>query len=223
MSGPLTWPGRAIQNVASVKFVLMGDPVSRTARLATAFALALTSLSALGVATAPASWAICAQDGVSYSTPYRGRQVWIPTSTFSDWKKGGSITRTVSDGESTSRTKGSSHSVGADGKVGGKIGPIGAEVTLKYNYTWSKSTTTGSTITRSWSYNFPVPNDGLYRARAYKKGWIYKYKRTIYYTNGCDPQVRWFYGAAPVKTNKGSYYWALEKYEKRGSFRYDGL
>ena len=197
--------------------------MSRNLRLATALLVGTSGLTTLGVAGAPSAFAACAVEGTSYSTPYRGRQVWIPTSTYSDWKKGGSITRTVSDGESTSKTTGSSHSVGADGKVGGKIGPIGAELTVKYNYTWSKSTTTGTSVTRSWSYSFKVPTDSLYRARAYKKGWIYKYKRTIYYTNGCDPQVRWFFGAAPVKSNKGVYYWALEKYAKKGSFRYDGL
>ncbi len=197
--------------------------MTRTLRLATALFLSTSSLSAVGVAAAPASWAACAVEGVSYTTPQRGRQVWIPTSTFSDWKKGGSITRTVSDGETTSRTKGSSNSIGADGKVGGKIGPIGAEVTVKYNHTWSKSTTTGTSITRSWSYSFKVPRDALYRARAYKKGWLFKYKRTIFYTNTCDPQVTWFYGAAPVRANKGVYYWALEKYSKRNKLRFDGL
>jgi len=110
-----------------------------------------------------------------------------------------------------------------DGKVGGKIGPIGAEVTVKYNYTHSSSTTTTSSVTRSWAYSFKVPTDALYRARAYKKGWIYKYKRTITYTNGCASQVKWFYGAAPVKSNKGTYYWALEKYANKNKFRYDGL
>ena len=197
--------------------------MSHRLRTTAALLLSTTSLTALGVAGAPSSWATCAVEGTSYTTPQRGRQVWIPTSTFSDWKKGGSITRTVSDGTSTSRTKGSSNSIGADGKVGGKIGPIGAEVTIKYNHTWSKSTTTGTSITRSWSYSFKVPTDALYRARAYKKGWIFKYKRVITYTNGCDPQVRWYYGAAPVKSDKGVYYWALEKYSKKNKFRYDGL
>ena len=196
---------------------------SRRARAALALALSTGTLTAVGIAGAPSSWAACAEEGHSYSTPYRGRQVWVPTSTFSDWKKGGTITRTVSDGESTSKTTGSTHSIGVDGKVGGKIGPIGAEVTVKYNYTHSSSTTTGTSITRSWAYSFNVPSDTLYRARAYKKGWIYKYKRTIYYTNGCKPQVKWFFGAAPVKNNRGTYYWALEKYANKGKFRYDGL
>ncbi|GAA1931882.1 hypothetical protein [Nocardioides marmoribigeumensis] len=195
----------------------------RSIRIATALALSTTSLVAGGVAGAPGAWAACAEEGHSYSTPYRGRQVWVPTSTFSDWKKGGTITRTVSDGETTSKTTGSTHSIGVDGKVGGKIGPIGAEVTVKYNYTHSASTTTGTSVTRSWSYSFKVPTDALYRARAYKKGWVYKYKRTIFYTNGCDPQVKWFYGAAPVKSNSGTYYWALEKYANKGKLRYDGL
>lgn len=197
--------------------------MSRRLRTTLALALSTSSLTAVGIAGAPAALAACAVDHISVSTPYRGRQVWIPTSTYSDWKKGGTITRTESDGETTAKTTGSSHSVGADGKIGGKIGPIGAEVTIKYNYTHSASTTTGTTVTRSWAYTFDVPSDTLYRARAYKKGWMFKYKRTISYTNACPSKTTWYFGATPVKANSGTYYWALEKYANRGSYRYDGL
>lgn len=201
------------------------DPiVSRRLRTAVALALSTTSLTAVGIAGAPASWAACAEDGISYSTPNKGRKVWIPTSDASAWKGEGRIVRHESDAESVSNTVGSVHNVSVEGKAGTKIGPVGVEVTTKYNYTHSQSTTTRSRVERGWSYEFRVPNnDSIYRARNYKLGWIFKYKRTIYYTNGCDPQVRWFFGAAPVKRNAGTYFWALERYENRGKFRYDGL
>jgi hypothetical protein len=196
----------------------------RTLRTTLALALSTTSLAAVGVATAPSSFAACAVDGTSYSTPYLGRKVWIPTSDFSAWKGEGRIIRHESDADSVSNTVGSVHNVSVEGKAGSKIGPVGVEVTAKYNYTHSKSTTTKTRVERGWSYEFKVPdNDSIYRARNYKLGWMFKYKRTIYYTNGCDPQVRWFFGAAPVKRNTGVYYWALERYENRGNFRYDGL
>lgn len=172
-----------------------------------------------------ASAAICSYETTTYSTPYQGRKVWIPTNEFSDWKKGGSITRTESEGETTARTTGSSHSIGADGKVGGKIGPVGVEVTVKYNYTHSKSTTRTTSKTDAWSYSFKVPRDALYRARAYKLGWVFKFKRTDHYTGGttCGPRVTWRFAAAPVKRNSGTFYWALEKKANAGKLRYDDL
>lgn len=197
--------------------------MSHKLRIATAVAMGTSSLAALGVATAPAAHAACAVDHISYSTPYKGRRVWIPTSTFSDWKKGGRITRRETDGRSTAKTTGSVHDVTVQGKAGGKIGPVGVEVTTTYNYKHSQETTTRTSITRGWDYSFKVPTDALYRARAYKRGWIFKYKRTIFYTNACKSQTKWFFAAAPVKRNKGVYYWALEKYANKGKLRYDGL
>lgn len=199
--------------------------MKRTFRTGLALVMSSTALTAVSVVGASPAWAICDYERTTYSTPKVGRKVWIPTTTFSDWKKGGSITRTESDGESTARTQGSSHSIGADGKIGGKIGPIGAEVTVKYNYTHSKSTTRTTTVTRGWSYNFKVPNKDLYRARAYKLGWLFKFKRIDHYAGGpqCDPRVSWRYAAAPVKRNAGTYYWALEKKSRMNKYRFDGL
>ncbi|HET7689142.1 MAG TPA: hypothetical protein VFK41_02090 [Nocardioidaceae bacterium] len=198
----------------------MHHPLKHAVAALASVLVAATTLVAVG--STPA-WAICDYENTYYSTPKIGRKVWIPTSTYSDWKRGGTITRTEQDGTSTAKTVGSSHSIGVDGKIGGKIGPIGAEVTVKYNYTHSKSTTTTTTITRGWSYSFNVPTDTLYRARAYKKGWLFKYKKTVTYIGGCSPDVTWRYGAAPVKKNAGVYYWALEKYSNKGKFRFDGL
>lgn len=197
----------------------------KSLRLATALAMSTTALTAVSVVGASPAWAMCDHERTSYSTPQVGRRVWIPTTTFSDWKKGGSITRTESDGASTAITQGSSHSIGVDGKVGGKIGPIGAEVTIKYNYTQSKSTTRTTSVNRGWNYDFNVPKNDLYRARAYKLGWLFKYKKIDSYTGGpsCDTKVSWRYGAAPVKKNAGSYYWALEKKSKVNKYRFDGL
>src|SRR5690606_7866478 len=143
---------------------LRGTTMQRTFRSGLALAMSATALTAASVVGGSRAWAVCDHDRTSCSTPTAGRKVRTPTTTFSDWKQGGSITRTESDGESPARTQGSSHSIGADGKVGGKIGPIGAEVTIKYNYTHSKSTTRTTTVTRGWSYNFDVPKDALYRA-----------------------------------------------------------
>lgn len=198
--------------------------MTRPFRTAVALAMTTTALSAVTISAAPSAYAVCAPDGASYSTPYNGRKVWIPTSTFSDWKGKGKITRHETDGESTSNTVGSVHNVSVEGKAGSKIGPVGVEVTAKYNYTHSKSTTTKSRVTRGWSYSFPVPNnDHIYRARAYKLGWFFKWKKTQYYTNGCAPKVTWRFTAAPVKSNRGTYYWALERYDNRNKYRYDGL
>lgn len=197
--------------------------MSRHLRTTLALALATTSLTAVAVAGAPASFAACAVESIHYSTPYEGRKVWIPTSTFSDWKKGGRITRRETDGESTASTVGSVHDVTVEGKAGGKIGPVGVEVTTRYNYVHSKSTTNRTSVTRGWDYTFNVPTDALYRARAYKRGWIFKYKRTITYTNACVSKKQWFFAATPVKANRGVYYWALEKYSNKGKYRYDGL
>jgi hypothetical protein len=186
--------------------------------------LALTAGTLVGaVAVAPSAFAMCDYDATFYSTPYVGRKVWIPTSTFSDWKKGGSITRSTSDGESTATTTGSVHNVDIQGKAGTKIGPVGVEVTAKYNYTHTKTTTTKSSVTRGWAYSFKVPTDALYRARAYKLGWLYKYKKTVTYLGGCADTVKWYYAAAPVRANAGTYYWALEKYDNKGKFRFDNL
>lgn len=195
-------------------------------RLRTALALALgaSTLTAVGVAGAPSAYALCAVDGVAYSTPYKGRKVWIPTSDASAWKGEGKIVRQESDAASVSKTTGSVHNVSVEGKAGSRIGPVGVQVTAKYNYTQSRSTTTRSRVERGWSYEFKVPNNNsIYRARNYKLGWIFKYKKTTYYTNNCDPQVKWFFAAAPVQRNTGVYFWALERYENRNQFRYDGL
>ncbi|MCD4534581.1 hypothetical protein LRP67_10855 [Nocardioides sp. cx-169] len=62
------------------------------------------------------------------------------------------------------------------------------------------------------------------RARLYKLGWIYKYKRVDTYLGGCEPKKTRLYGAAPVKKNtNGVYYWAREKKTNAGKYRYDSL
>ncbi|HSV40189.1 MAG TPA: hypothetical protein VLI04_15625 [Nocardioidaceae bacterium] len=191
-------------------------------RVVLSLVMTLTGLTAT-VAVAPSAFAACVVAEVHYTTPNKGRKVWIPTSTFSDWKKGGKIVRTESDGESTAKTTGSVHEVSVKGKVGAKYGPIGAEVTTEYNTTWSQSTRRTTSVTRGWQYHFYVPDDALYRARAYKLGWVYKYQRIVTYINPCDNLVEWRYGVAPVAQNKGTYYWALEKFTKKGDLRYDNL
>ncbi len=198
--------------------------MTRRLRTAAALMLSTTSLVAVGVAGAPGAWATCAVDHISYSTPNKGRKVWIPTSNFSDWKGYGTIVRTLSEGTSTASTVGEVHDVTVQGKAGGKIGPVGVEVTTTYNYVHSRSTTTRSRTTRGWKYRFPVPkNDHLYRARAYKLGWIFKYKRTILYTNACPTRTTWYFAAAPLRRNTGTYAWLLERFDHRGNLRYTGL
>jgi hypothetical protein len=96
-------------------------------------------------------------------------------------------------------------------------------ISTPYNGTWSRSTTTSSSFTSRWAYHFSVPTDTLYRARAYKLGYIYKYKRTTTYLGGCAPQVSWLYAATPVRSNTGTYYWGLERYSNAGKYRYDAL
>lgn len=179
------------------------------------------------VATAPTASAICDIDRSYYSTPYKGRKVWVPTNKYSAWvgDDGARIKRSESQGKMTSSTKASKHSVTVTGKVGTKIGPVGAEVTSTYNGTWSRSTTNASSYTSRWAYSFRVPKDkNLWHARLYKQGYVYKYKQTITYLGGCKNKVRWFYSAAPVKSNNTFYYrWALESRPNFNKLRYDGL
>jgi hypothetical protein len=196
--------------------------MKKTARILISMLMTAGALVGI-VSVAPSAYAMCDYDQVYISTPYAGRKVWIPTSTFSAWKRGGSISRTESQSALTSTTKGAVHNVTVEGKVGTKIGPVGVQVTSTYNGTWSRSTTTSSSFTSRWAYHFSVPTDTLYRARAYKLGYIYKYKRTTTYLGGCAPQVSWLYAATPVRSNTGTYYWGLERYSNAGKYRYDAL
>ncbi|MCD4527459.1 hypothetical protein [Nocardioides sp. cx-173] len=189
-----------------------------------ALLITLSGLTAVTIIAAAPAHAICDHDRTYFTTPDKGRRVWIPTNDFSVWKKGGSITRSESGTKSTARTKGRSHSISVSGEVGAQVGPLSAGVTTTYDETHSTSTTNESSITKGWDYHFKIPGDGLYRARLYKLGWIYKYKRVDTYLGGCKPKKTRLYGAAPVKKNTNSvYYWAREKKANAGKYRYDSL
>lgn len=187
----------------------------------------MASTLVLFIATAPTASAICAFDRVITSTPHKGRSVWVPTNKYSAWvgDNGARIKRSESQGSMTSSTKAEKHSVTVTGKVGAKIGPVGAEVTSTYNGTWSRSTTNASSYTSRWAYSFRVPKDNkLWHARLYKQGFVYKYKQTTTYLGGCKPKTRWYYSAAPVRSNNSYFYrWALESRPNFGKLRYDGL
>lgn len=185
-------------------------------------AMSLTAAALAGgtlVGTTGPAHAACPPE-VRYTTPYAGGNVWIPTTDYSDWATGGRITRTISDGSSTTRTVGSSHSVTATGKVGAKVGPVGAEVTTTYNYKHNKSTTTRTSVTRTWSYSFGAVAGKTYRVRAYKLGRVFKYKRYVLQPT-CSEKVTTLYAFAPTKS--GAINWMREYYANRGAYRYDNL
>jgi hypothetical protein len=190
-----------------------------------ALATAVSGLTAVTTIAAAPAHAICDHDRTIFTTPNKGRQVWIPTSDMSTWKGEGQITRTEQESKTEGRTVGKSHSVSVSGEVGAQVGPISAGVTTTYDETHSTSTTNESSVTKGWSYTFRVPNDdALYHARLYKLGWIYKYKRVDTYFGGCENKTTWLFGAAPVKRDTNSaYYWALEKKANLGNYRYDDL
>lgn len=188
--------------------------------------ISLLGALAIGIGAQPADAAIAIGHCDTYtqiSTPYAGKRVWIPTGSISTWKRGGTIVRTEAQASTSATTTGTVHNITVTGSVGTKIGPVGVSVTTKYNGTWSRSTATSSSYSSRWSYSFNVPTDTLYRARLYKKGWLFKFKK--YYVNeDCTHGVVWYYAAAPVASNSlGNYYWALEKYSNQGKFRYDGF
>ena len=138
-----------------------------------ALLITLSGLTAVTTITAAPAHAICDHDRTFFTTKDRGRKVWIPTSDYSVWKRGGSITRSESGAKTKATTKGRSHSVTTSGEVGAQVGPLSLGVTRSYDDTYSTSTTNESTITKGWDYHFKIPSDGLYRARLYKLGWIY--------------------------------------------------
>ncbi|GAB3864929.1 hypothetical protein GCM10028801_34730 [Nocardioides maradonensis] len=182
-----------------------------------------STLAGIGAASIAPAQAVC--DANTYtSTPYVGRQVWIPTSLMSAWRTDGTIRRTESQGSSTSSTKGEMHEVTATGKVGAKVGPIGAEVTTTYHQRWNQSVTSSTSYRDTWSYTFKVPTDGqLWHARLYKLGRVFKYK-TTHFAYPCTPITQWHYGAAPYTGNGSTkFYWRLENRKHLGDLRYDGL
>src|SRR6201995_690094 len=67
----------------------------------------------LPVVTASPAMAMCAVDTVSYSTPYSGSRVIIPTSLAAGpYQKGGTQSVSYSDGDLYSKTSGSSDTAG---------------------------------------------------------------------------------------------------------------
>lgn len=191
----------------------------RIPALLAAGALAAGTLTSVGLA-APAV-AGCPEAGTVYvSTPDRGIRVWIPTSVYSDWVKGATIRRSVSEGSTTAQASSKQTSITVTGEVGAGWGPVSAKVTSTYNGTWKRSTARSTSYRSTWSYSFKAPSDTLYRARAYKQGWRYKFTQTTL-DHVCHPTKVRRFAFAPVASNRGTYRWALEKYANRGKYRYD--
>lgn len=183
---------------------------TRVTRAAAVVAVGLT-------AAAPAS-AICRVETVSYSTPERGRVVWIPTSLAAVWGSGGDTqTRSIDQGTSTSSTHGSSDTVGGGAEVGFKL----VKVSAKYDHTWDRSTTTGLSYSSSWSYEVHLPAAARRaRARLYHKGFMFHFKQFVTYTNGCPTKVFKHVAILPTRSNgSGAYWWAAETYKNRNRIK----
>lgn len=188
-------------------------------RMATVLAGALVASPLVLIGASAPAWAICDVDRTIVKTPAKGKKVWIPTNVKSYWARGPvTISRTESAGSQVAKAKGSSHSVGGSVKVGGSIGPIGADVTGTYNRTWNKSTTTTSSTSEAWAYAKPVPRGVEARVRIYKRGMLFKYKVITTYLGGCENRVTTRRALVPMK--KGGTFIGLERLGHVGEIKY---
>jgi len=150
------------------------------------------------VVTASPAMAMCHVDTVSYSTPYAGTRVIIPTSLAAGpYQKGGTQSVSYSDGDLYSKTTGSSDSVGGSGEVSWGWGKVSAT----YNHTWNRSTTYTTSHTKTYTTTSPqLPKDSLTRWTLFHKAWKFKVKQIVTYTNNCATQVHWRTAAMPTNS-----------------------
>jgi hypothetical protein len=148
--------------------------------------------------TASPAMAMCAVDTVSYSTPYAGSRVIIPTSLAAGpYQKGGTQSVSYSDGDLYSKTTGSSDSAGGSGEVGWGWGKVSAT----YNHTWNRSTTYSTSHTKTYTTTSPqLPKKYLTRWTLFHKAWKFKVKQIVTYTNNCPTQIHWRTVALPTNS-----------------------
>ena len=150
------------------------------------------------VVTASPAMAMCAVDTVSYSTPYAGSRVLVPTSLAAGaYQKGGTQSVSYSDGDLYSKTSGSSDTAGGSAEVGWGWGKVSAT----YNHTWNRSTTSTTSHTKTYTTTSPaLPKKYLTRWTLYHKAWKFKVRQVVTYTNNCATKVHWRTVAMPTSS-----------------------
>ncbi|HWU20822.1 MAG TPA: hypothetical protein VN088_04805 [Nocardioides sp.] len=141
--------------------------------------------------------------------------MWIPSSNSAGpFQFGGQQSLSTADGQLKAVTDGHSNTVGGTVKL-----PIPVvEASVKYDYQWNHSTTTTTSLTRTFTTISPkMPNDVIWRWRMYFKG--YRFIAT-----------KWCHVPIPL-VNAGDYYtkkqfivpaaakqyaFHVEKYSQRG-------
>ena len=197
----------------------MQSHVRRPARaVAVVLAAVLASApAAIGATLGQASARMCDVDSVTYKTPEDGRTVWIPTNIAEPWQRGGTQSRTYSEGQAESTSKGSSHTVGGSGGFDVKL----VSVSAKYDYTWNRSTQRTITWTQAHSFTLNLPKGETSRSRLYHKGRKFPVKQIVNYTNNCETKIFWHSAVVPTSKNTSAHYmWAVERYENRGNLKY---
>ncbi|MFC4784363.1 hypothetical protein ACT8ZV_07815 [Nocardioides sp. MAHUQ-72] len=200
-------------------------PQARTRRLLAAGALTATGLTPLTVTASPAEATparMCVHDHAFVKSTERGAAVWMPTSNHfsspsnpSGWQQGGQQGYSESDGDQTSRTKGSADTAEAGGGLNFGIG----NVSTKYNHQWNRSTTTGNTQTKTWSQLVSLPSGKTSRMRIYQAGWRFKFTYVIVNDGGPTCKNQTYTRTAILPTEKKVTAMLVELYKNRGKAR----
>ena len=202
-------------------------------RLLAAGALAATTLAPVLVATPAGATStggttaarMCVHDHAFIKSTEKGAAVWIPTSKHfsspsnpSGWQQGGSQGYSESDGAQTAKTKGS-----ADTAEGGGSISIGiADVSGKYNHQWNRSTTTGSSQTKTWTQSVNLPGDKVSRMRIYQAGFRFRFTYVVVNDGGptCKNQTYTHTAVLPTKNKVTAM--LVELYANRGKVKARG-
>ena len=195
-------------------------------RLLAAGALAATTLAPVLATTTPAQAAhpaarMCVHDHSFVKSTEKGAAVWIPTSKHfsspsnpSGWQQGGSQGYSESDGAQTAKTKGSADTVEGGGSVSIGI----ADVSGKYNHQWNRSTTTGSSQTKTWQQTVNLPNK-LSRMRIYQAGFKFKFTYVVVNDGGPACATQTYPHTAVLPTKHKVTAMMVELYSKRNKVK----
>lgn len=195
---------------------------ARTYLAAAALAAGAITPLTVGATVDSAAAKMCRHDHAFVKKTERGAKVWIPTSSHfgspsnpSGWQQGGSQGYSESDGAQTSKTKGSADTAEAGGGLNFGIGNVSA----KYNHQWNRSTTTGNSVTRTWSQSVNLPAKKTSRMRIYQAGWRFKFTYVIVNDGGpsCKNQVYTRKALLPTKAKVTAM--LVELYANRGKAR----
>jgi hypothetical protein len=182
---------------------------------------AITPL-ALGAAVESASARMCVHDHAFVKSTERGRAVWIPTNNHfsspsnpSGWQQGGQQGYSESDGAQTSRSKGSADTAEAGGGLNFGIG----NVSTKYNHQWNRSSTTGNSVTKTWSQSVSLPAGKISRMRIYQAGWRFRFTYVIVNDGGPSCKNQRYTRTAVLPTKAKVTAMLVELYANRGKTR----